>query len=343
MSPYTWWNNASIVSGTYFVQKGKGIFDYGDFDTDSIASILSKRGYITTFVESSKHGWGKTTGFWENFGFARLLDSEGDAIPFDRKSYGVTVDKERRSFERALKAIIDAESQERKAMVLLATTIGHYPWLAKPGEESRSNEEKLYGLAKLFDELFGEFLQSLKKHGLGDQVLIVVTGDHGFRMRTEFDSVGLKAEHGDVAFNVPFLLYGPGLFEKQIRLPYVTSHVDLAPTLLALTGIQDKSWLHHGTNVLDQRLRNRATFMMNTNLSPVSGFRWNGCHYTLNDLTGKTEVREGSPNEDFRHSECGRGAAILSDDTVRSMLQAADRQFQLTLAYLKHRRASGAN
>ncbi len=110
----------------------------------------------------------------------------------------------------------------------------------------------------MFDELMGEFLQSLKDHGLDDQVLIVVTGDHGFRMRTEFESVGLQAEHGDVAFNVPFLLYGPGLFEKQIRLPYVTSHVDIAPTLLALSGIQDDSWLHHGTHMLDQRLSERV-------------------------------------------------------------------------------------
>jgi Sulfatase len=343
MSPYTWWNNASILSGTYFVQKGKGIFDYGDFETDSIASILARRGYTATFVESSKHGWGKTTGFWNNFGFTNLLDTEDDPIPLDRSSYPVSVDKERQSFARALEAIIDAESRKTKAMVLLATTIGHYPWLAKPGGGGRSSEENLYGIAALFDELLGELLKSLKQHGLHEQVLIVVTGDHGFRMRTEFESVGLKAEHGDVAFNVPFLLYGPGLFEKQIRLPYVTSHVDIAPTLLALMGIHEDSWLHHGGHLLDQRLRDRVTFMMNTNLSPISGFRWKGCHYTLNDLTGRTEVREASRNADFRNSECGRGAAILSDDAVRSMLQAADRQFQLTFAYFKHRRASGAN
>jgi hypothetical protein len=346
MSPYTWWNNASILSGTYFVQKGKGIFDYGDFETDSVASIFSKRGYISTFIESSKHGWGKTTGFWENFGFARLLDSDGDAMPFDRKSYGVTVDKERRSFERALKAIIDAESQKRKAMVLLATTIGHYPWLAKPGEESRSNEEKLHRLAQLFDELFGELLQSLKKHGLEDQVLIVVTGDHGFRMRTEFESVGLKAEHGDVAFNVPFLLYGPGLVDRQIRLPYVTSHVDIAPTLLALTGIQDDSWLHHGTHMLDQRLSERVTFMMNTNLSPISGFRWKGCHYTLNDLTGKVELITSLSNESSNSTEiskCDRPPTALSDKTVRSMLEAANRQFQIAFAYFQQRKNSTAS
>ena len=343
MSPYTWWNDASIVSGSYFVQKGKGIFDYGDFRPDSISSILGKHGYIATFVESSKHGWGKTTGFWKNFGFTNLFDTENDPKPFDRSSYSVTVDKERQSFVRAVQAINDAESRQKKAFVMVGTTIGHYPWAAKPGAEGRSSEEKLFDIAAMFDELMGEFLQSLNDRGLGDQVLIVVTGDHGFRMRTEFESVGLKPEHGDVAFNVPFLLYGPGLFEKQIRVPYVTSHVDIAPTLLALSGVQDDSWLHHGTNMLDQRIRNRATFMMNTNLSPVSGFRWNGCHYTLNHLTGKTQVREGSLDGNFRRSECGRSASILSDNAVRSMLQAADRQFQLTLAYFKHRRTLAAD
>jgi hypothetical protein len=346
MSPYTWWNNASILSGNYFVQKGKGIFDYGDFDADSIASILGKRGYTATFVESSKHGWGKTTSFWKNFGFTNLLDTEDDPIPLDRSSYLVSVDKERQSFARALRAIIDAESQQRKAVVLLATTIGHYPWLAKPGEESRSNREKLYGIAALFDELFGELLESLTNHGLGDQVLIVVTGDHGFRMRTEFESVGLKAEHGDVAFNVPFLLYAPGIFNEQVRLPYVTSHVDITPTLLALTGTKEDSWLHHGTYMLDQRLRNRVTFMMNTNLSPVSGFRWNGCHYTLNDLTSTVHVRDGSSEMNSRSAEasrCDDDSTVLSNEIVKSMLAAANTQFQVAFAYFQQRKTAAAH
>jgi phosphoglycerol transferase MdoB-like AlkP superfamily enzyme len=211
--------------------------------------------------------------------------------------------------------------------------------------EGRSNEAKLYGIAALFDELFGEFLQALTNHGLNDKVLIVVTGDHGFRMRTEFESLGLEVEHGDAAFNVPFLLYAPGLFEQQIRVPYVTSHVDITPTLLALTGIKDDSWLHHGTHMLDQRLRNRVTFMLNTNLSPVSGFHWNGCHYTLNDLTGKTQVRD-SPSHGASQfgeaSKCHHTSDVLSDEAIRSTLEAADRHFGLTLAYFKQREESGA-
>jgi phosphoglycerol transferase MdoB-like AlkP superfamily enzyme len=164
-------------------------------------------------------------------------------------------------------------------------------------------------------------------------------------MRTEFESVGLKAEHGDPAFNVPFLLYSPGLFEKQIRLPYVTSHVDIAPTLLALMGIHQDSWLHHGSHMLDQRLRDRVTFMMNTNLSPISGFRWNGCHYTLNDLTGKVQARGASPNvnsKSIENAQCNQSLGVLSDDAVRSKLEAASRQFEITFSYFKQRKASGA-
>jgi phosphoglycerol transferase MdoB-like AlkP superfamily enzyme len=340
MSPYTWWNNASILSGTYFVHKGRSIFDYGHFRPDAISSILSEQDYITTFVESSKHGWGGATGFWQNFGFANLLDSEDDAVPFDRSSYAVTIDKERQSFLRAFEAITHAESLGKKAFVMVGTTIGHYPWPNKPGAEGQNNEKKLFGIAALFDELLGVFLRSLDERGLGEQVLIVVTGDHGFRMRTEFESVGLKPGYGDAAFNVPFLLYGPGLFEKQIRLPYATSHVDIAPTLLALTGIRQDKWLHHGTNMLDSRLRDRVTFMMNTNLSPVSGFHWQGCHYTVNDLTRRVQIRTSAveDTELLEDPRCNPGSSKLSDDAVRSILQGASRQFQMALTYFQRRK-----
>jgi len=337
MSPYTWWNNASIISGNYFVQKGKGIFDYGEFNSDSLASILGKHGYTSTFVDSFKLGWARTTGFWKNLGFDELYDSENDPVPFDRSSYSVVVDKERQSFARAVAAITHAESRKSKALVMLGTSIGHYPWLARPGTKTRKSEETLFNIAALFDDLLGEFLKTLSTLGLSDQVLIVVTGDHGFRMRTEFESVGLKAEHGDVAFNVPFVLYAPALFAREVRLPYLTSHVDIAPTLLALTGTKEDAWLHHGSPMLDERLRHRVTFMMNTNLSPVSGFRWNGCHYTLNDLTGKVEVKE-SPLDTGAASAaktlgCDQAAGRLGDEVVRSMLEAANRQFQTAFAF----------
>ncbi len=346
MSPYSWWNIASILSGTYFLEKGRGIFDIGEFVADSLPTLLGQRGYSTTFVVPSKIGWAGTTGFWENLGYRQLIDSASDPIPYDSSTYALSVEKERQAFTRALGAIDAAQSRKQNALVTIATAIGHFPWPTRPGEEDRSNEEKLLATAAIFDGLMGEFLQGLEKRGLGDQVIIVVTGDHGFRMSTEFESVGLVAEHGNAAFNVPFLLYAPGIFEDEIRLPYVTSHVDIAPTLLALTGQADGSWLHHGRNMLDQSLRKRATFMMNTNLSPVSGFLWAGCHYTFHDLTGKIHRRarsSGVAPASPENSGCERGSAVLSDEAVKSMLEGATRQFQIALGHFRWRKAATAD
>ena len=336
-SPYTWWNIAGMVSGDYLMQKGRGVFDYGDVRFASLASILARRDYSTTYIDSFEIEWARRTGFWERFGFEQLLDNEDDVVPFDGTSFAVTAGKERRSFQRALGAILDADQQGRRAFVTLATTIGHSPWVSRPGEEDRPGRDKLHAIAVLFDELLGDFLRELERNGLQDQIIIVVTGDHGLRTRLEFESLDEPVVHGEVAFNVPFLLYAPGVLARQLRLPYVTSHVDIAPTLLALSGIEDDpSWLRHGANILDQRLRDRVTFMLNTNLSPVSGFIFRGCHYTLSELTGKTAVQPAPVDGDANspgNEICDPPRNTLSDQEVRSELEGMNRISQRTFTY----------
>jgi hypothetical protein len=341
-SPYTWWNIAAMVSGDYLMQKGRGVFDYGDVRFKSLASVLARHGYSTSYIDSFVIEWARRTGFWERFGFEHLLDNEDedDVVPFDGTSFEVTAGKERRSFQRALGAILDANQQGRQAFVTLATTIGHYPWVSRPGEETRPGRDKLHAIAALFDDLLGDFLRQLEQNGLQDEIIIVVTGDHGLRTRSEFESLAEPVVHGDAAFNVPFLIYAPGVLGGQVRLPYVTSHVDIAPTLLALSGIEDDpSWLRHGTNILDQRLRDRVTFMLNTNLSPVSGFIWRGCHYTLSELTGRTAVQPAPVNWEASSPDtatCDPSRDSLPEQEVRSKLEGVNRVSQRTFAYYLH-------
>jgi phosphoglycerol transferase MdoB-like AlkP superfamily enzyme len=193
-------------------------------------------------------------------------------------------------------------------------------------------------MSRLFDDLLGEFLAALEARGLTNQVVIVVTGDHGLRFRQEFESVAEPLQHGDVAFNVPFLVYAPGIFQRQVQLPYVTSHVDITPTLLELSGLHDDTWLHHGSNMLDQRLGDRVTFMMNTNLSPVDGFHWRGCHYVVNNVTGQVDAKPRltrSASEPGTEPGC---RARVTDKTARSLIERADRFFLATAAYFHQRR-----
>lgn len=83
------------------------------------------------------------------------------------------------------------------------------------------------------DEGIGHLLRTLEKLGIADDTLVVLTGDHGelmFRHGIFFDHHGLY----DGNLRVPFIVRGPGV--KPGRIPQMTAHVDVAPTILELAG-----------------------------------------------------------------------------------------------------------
>jgi hypothetical protein len=76
--------------------------------------------------------------------------------------------------------------------------------------------------------------------------------------------------------------------------------------------------------------------MLNTNLSPVSGFIFRGCHYTLSDLTGKTAVQPAPADGDADspgNETCDPPRNSLPDQEVRSELEGVNRISQRTFAY----------
>ncbi len=114
--------------------------------------------------------------------------------------------------------------------------MGHFPWRVPEGQEHLSGAEKLLNLARTLDGLIGEMLAGVRESGLEDQTIVAVTGDHGLRYHAEFESVGQQVAHDDPAFVVPFVMQAPGWFDAPVRIPWSTSHVDVAPTLLELLG-----------------------------------------------------------------------------------------------------------
>jgi len=252
---------------------------------------LSRRGYATTYIDSYRIDWheGKQNRkLFSDLGFQQMLDTSDDPVMGNRRTYSHAVQIEEKSFTRVKDSILSAERDGKKALVFLMTTLGHYQWKARPEHEHLSNEEKIYEINKEFDRLFGELLDFFEAQAISKDVIVVVTGDHGLRYQDEFASLGHPLANSDVAFNVPFFLYAPGLIDRPIHLPHVTSHVDIAPTLFELIGVPTTPMFHHGRNMLDTALQNRVTFMMNTKLSPVDGFHWNGYYFLVNNLSGTT-------------------------------------------------------
>ena len=295
-NPATTWAIYSIVSGTY-PRRGRSILDYGDFSSDGLAAQLGKHGYETSYLDSYRIDW--QSGFHrdhdsrmvKDLGFMRMDDIASHAETAGREdSFHTSVARERQSLARALERIDSARGHRAHAFVFIATILGHYPWSSAKESRSLSAAEKLQALTHTLDGLVAELLDGIEKRGLTDSVIVVVTGDHGLRAKAEFASLHEQMRFGMVSFNVPFVLYAPGLFDHGVRLPYVTSHVDIAPTLLTLVGIPTDSLLLHGSDMLDPQIRNRTTFMFNNSLRPVDGYYRDGWLYVYNAFTGQAHV-----------------------------------------------------
>lgn len=96
--------------------------------------------------------------------------------------------------------------------------------------------EALYdGEIRYCDDGIGKLLKKLDALGLADSTLVVVTSDHGelmYRHGIFFDHHGLY----DGNLHVPLIFRHPSLDPKRIRR--LVEHVDVAPTLLGLCGIE---------------------------------------------------------------------------------------------------------
>ncbi|MCA1809834.1 MAG: sulfatase [Kiritimatiellia bacterium] len=109
----------------------------------------------------------------------------------------------------------------------------------KPWRASREQSLELlhgrYAAISYFDAQVGKLVEALRRRGVYDDTLIVVTSDHGFH----------EAEHGywgkhnlwDVSLQVPLLMRIPGMIEKGVRISALTEHVDIFPTLCELRGL----------------------------------------------------------------------------------------------------------
>jgi len=293
-SPYTAHATYSILSGTYVPHKGVPI-QFGQINVDSLANVLAKSGYQSLYIDSSIIDWhpGKrhhriveSLGFYNTF---ERTDYDYDTLskafkdPFDAAVYA-----ESTSIDKAIEHIRDSHSKGKKSLVFLDTILGHYKWKSKNEDVNISESVKLEKLAEQYDLLMGRVLDFLQSHNLEDEVIIVVTGDHGLRYYDEYNSLGEMPGDIEVEYNVPFMLYAPGIFGTQYELNHVTSHVDIAPTLLFLVGENDPSQFFHGDIMLNSFLENRIVFMMNHDLKSVNSFHWKGVFFSYNDLTQET-------------------------------------------------------
>ncbi|MBI3449341.1 MAG: sulfatase-like hydrolase/transferase [Acidobacteria bacterium] len=342
----TTWSAYSILTGVYPPTR-RDVLRYGPYEGDGLAALLAPRGYEATFIDSYNidfHERDMKSQMWTDIGFTTLLDPDRFPAAPARNVYEKHLSRDERSFTAVRDAVLGAQSRGKKAVVFLSTMLGHYEWKAKPGHESLSGRERLYQILVEYDRMLGGVLDALEKAALGDDLLVVVTGDHGLRNQAEFDSLGEPMLLGRAAFNVPFMLYAPSLLDHEVRVPYATSHVDIAPTILDLTGTDASASFFHGESLLTARLASRAVFLMNTGLNPTDGYFFKGRFFTYNSLSEMREVAREETSPEPRMMQPSGAEAEAIPEALRDpkkFLERGRESFERAARYFAAKRKQG--
>jgi len=94
-----------------------------------------------------------------------------------------------------------------------------------------------YERTQYYDKQVGYVLQQLAIDGLSDSTIVILMGDNGRQMQR-----GMQYLH-DGGLHVPMIIRWPGVLTAGTTVENMVSHVDLAPTSLALAGIEPPDYM----------------------------------------------------------------------------------------------------
>jgi iduronate 2-sulfatase len=115
-----------------------------------------------------------------------------------------------------------------------------------PDDTARILKQGYYASVSYIDTQVGKLLASLKELGLSDNTIVIIWGDHGWKLG-EHNSWG-KMTNYDIDTHVPLIIRAPGVGEVGVKTEQLTELVDIFPTLCDLAGIEVADYLQ-GTSM----------------------------------------------------------------------------------------------
>ena len=115
-----------------------------------------------------------------------------------------------------------------------------------PDDTARLLKQGYYASVSYVDAQVGRLLASLEELGLAENTIVVIWGDHGWKLG-EHNSWG-KMTNYDIDTHVPLLIRAPGVGQPGAKTTRLTELVDIFPTLCDLAGIEVADYLQ-GTSM----------------------------------------------------------------------------------------------
>lgn len=298
-------SNYSILSGKYppmwKTRQWKSDMQYGD----SLPNILAMNNYDNYLLVTAPLSFNDDYEMYKNLGFEYMED-----IPFVKNLLVKTKDKQ--TMDRTglypadenliarSESIIEEHAKKKTSPFIMniAPQSSHAPFHCPPDSEEihfacANDQEKIIANAKWQFNLIKRITNALISNGLIDNTIIIITGDHGIRSKQEtdlFDSASILQES---TFKVPLLIAASNLDYLERTYDHPTSHIDIAPTILKLTGT-NHSTDFHGVDLFTPQ--NRSLYLLGEGYLPVNGLLNDGQYFMKNRSSGAIYA---STNLDF--------------------------------------------
>jgi arylsulfatase A-like enzyme len=238
--------------------------EYPRLPGTSLASVFRDRGYRTAFVTPSDLDWADWRTFLDRRGFGDVIDHHSLSCLTMLSSWGV---EDRCAVDGMIQFI---EKDPARPFFLMAwSQQTHHPYEPTPGvpllEFARGSIADAWDLDRYLNVLhetdrhLERLFETIRRAGLDQDTLIVVTGDHGQAFGDPHDSYtqGRTVYEEDV--NVPLLVWYPRTYGSASRSATIGSHVDLAPTIADIAGLPAApDW--EGRSLFDPARAPRAYF-----------------------------------------------------------------------------------
>ncbi|PYR16935.1 MAG: hypothetical protein DMF94_26095 [Acidobacteria bacterium] len=238
--------------------------EYPRLPGTSLASVFHDRGYRTAFFTPSNLDWAAWDTFLDRRGFGNLIDDHALPCATLLSSWGV----EDRCMVDGMLQFIEREPA-RPFFLMAWSQQTHHPYEPTPGvpllgfvRETVTDQydlERYLNVLHETDRHLGRLFDAIRRAGLDQDTLVVVTGDHGQAFGDPHDSYmqGRTVYEEDV--KVPLLIWYPRLYQSATRASTIGGHVDVAPTIADLAGVPAASdW--QGRSLFDPEHAPRAYF-----------------------------------------------------------------------------------
>ena len=308
--PYT---NPALFSVFASCYPSDGTSSFGEQHPDvkvpGLVAALEASGYQTgIYLPTALHGDADRMTF-RSFGFEHAVTPDAAQLrPFWPADLSPDWKAERVARDRAVLTLAKFDidrwlSAQQSFAIAIAPQIAHLPWPDKlPDDTTVDIRTRGRAILAIEDAWLGELVHVLEEHHQLENTIIAVFGDHGIRTRHE-DPNFVGGTLDDYSFHVPMRIFAPKAVTAPLRINWLTSHIDITPTLLDLLGVDRRRELEQGLPVWEPAIGNRTTFFLARQTFGTDGFystprffMWNQLSDTVSASTrAHFEIRDVLP------------------------------------------------